>query len=174
MWRVNGIYRPRRIVAMKNSSIKYYISASEDDNEELMSLIEESFIGPKKNWTASQLKAINGELPILLAELREEYNDVPNDIGKAENSVEIVLNGYDIHGKLRLKERYPKNQDESIAQEYVVNAFIMFNQGNRKLFVSDDGSCVILDESKQVHTLWQCKHYKPWLQEVVRMVRNHV
>jgi hypothetical protein len=76
---------------MKNSSIKCYISAS-DDNEELKTLLEESFIGPKKNWTASQLKAINEELPILLTELREEYNDVPNDIGKAENPIEVVLN----------------------------------------------------------------------------------
>ena len=58
------------------------------------------------------------------------------------------------------------------AQGYIDNAVVMFDQGNRSLYVSGDGSSVILDVEKRLISAYRKEEFNPGITAILEVMKD--
>jgi hypothetical protein len=58
------------------------------------------------------------------------------------------------------------------AQSFIDNAVVMFDQGNRSLFMSDGGNAVLLDEERRLISAYRKSDFDPGTLAVLEVVNN--
>ena len=58
------------------------------------------------------------------------------------------------------------------AQSYIDTAVIMFDQGNRSLYVSNEGNSVILDAEKRLISAYKKADFDPGIMAILEVVKN--
>ena len=56
------------------------------------------------------------------------------------------------------------------AQSYIDNSEIMFHQGNRNLYVSQDGSAVVLTENDRLITAYRKDEYDDAMKKIIGVI----
>ena len=58
------------------------------------------------------------------------------------------------------------------AQSYIDNAVVMFDQGDRSLYVSSEGNSVILDANKRLISAYAKADFYPGITAILEVVKN--
>ena len=69
-----------------------------------------------------------------------------------------------------MNKRHGVTLDE--AQSFVDNAVVMFDQGNRSLYVSEDGNAVVLDSEKRLISAYRKEKFDPGILAILEVVNN--
>ncbi|MDR0197715.1 MAG: hypothetical protein LBI36_05800 [Oscillospiraceae bacterium] len=88
----------------------------------------------------------------------------PN-IGEAKKAVPMKIASVNKHA---LKHGVTKAQ----AQGYIDNAVVMFDQGNRSLYVSGDGNAVLLDEERRLISAYGKEKFGPEIHAILEVMKN--
>lgn len=88
----------------------------------------------------------------------------PN-IGEAKEAVPVKIASVNKHA---LKHGVTREE----AQIYIDNAVVMFDQGNRSLYVSGEGNSVILDVEKRLISAYKKADFDPGIKAILEVVKN--
>ena len=104
---------------------------------------------------------------IINAKVAELINKgiVSKNIGEAKKPVPVKIadvNRHALKHGVSLKE----------AQEFVDNSVVMFDQGNRTLFISKEGNSVILDKEKRLISAYRRDDFNTGVLAILEVVDN--
>jgi len=88
----------------------------------------------------------------------------PN-IGTAMKSVPVIIESVNEHAKthgITLEQ----------AQIFVNNSEIMFNQGNRNMYLSNDGSATVIIENKRLISAYGKELFNPGIIAILEVIEN--
>jgi hypothetical protein len=88
----------------------------------------------------------------------------PN-IGIAKQPVPVKIESSNYHSL-----KHGVTQEE--AQRYVDTSVVMFDQGNRSMFLSPDGSAAILDESRRLIMAYPSADFDPGIISILEAVKS--
>jgi hypothetical protein len=88
-------------------------------------------------------------------------------IGVAKKPVHVEIK---IVNKHALKHGVTKEQ----AQGFINSAIIMFDQGNRSLYVSEDGNAVLLDYEKRLISAYKKDEFDPGIKAILEVAKNGI
>ena len=86
-------------------------------------------------------------------------------IGEAKEPVPVQIGSMNRHG---LKRGITSNE----AQGFIDNAVVMFDQGDRFLYVSHDGNVVLLDKERRVVSAYRKEHFDNSVIAILEVVEN--
>ena len=86
-------------------------------------------------------------------------------IGEAKKVVPVKIGSVNKHA---LKRGITKEE----AQSFVDQAIVMFDQGSRLLYISSDGSSVVLDAEKRLVSAYRKADYDSGMRAILEVVRN--
>jgi len=86
-------------------------------------------------------------------------------IGEAKVSVPIKIEGINKHARthgITLEQ----------AQKYVDTSEIMFDQGNRTMYLSNDGSATVIIENRRLISAYSREHFDPGIKAILEVLNN--
>ena len=86
-------------------------------------------------------------------------------IGTAKEPVPVKIESVNKHA---LKHGVTREE----AQGYIDNAEVMFDQGNRSLFVSREGNAVLLDNEKRLISAYSKNDFYPGIKAILEVLDN--
>jgi len=86
-------------------------------------------------------------------------------IGEAKEAVPVKIASVNKHA---LKHGVTREE----AQSYIDTAIVMFDQGNRSLYVSGEGNSVILDAEKRLISAYKKADFDPGIMAILEVVKN--
>jgi len=86
-------------------------------------------------------------------------------IGEAKEAVPVKIASVNKHA---LKHGVTREE----AQSYIDNALVMFDQGNRSLYISSEGNSVILDAEKRLISAYKKVDFNPGIIAILEVVKN--
>jgi len=101
--------------------------------------------------------------------VRELINDgiVTPHIGIAKKPVPAEIKSVNKHA---LKHGVTKEQ----AQGFIDSAVVMFDQGSRSLYVSEDGNAVLLDQELRLISAYKKDEFDPGIKAILEVAKNGI
>jgi len=88
-------------------------------------------------------------------------------IGIAKKPVPTQIRAVNKHA---LKHGVTKEQ----AQGFINSAVVMFDQGTRSLYVSEDGNAVLLDHEKRLISAYKKDEFDPGIKAILEVAKNGI
>jgi hypothetical protein len=88
-------------------------------------------------------------------------------IGTAKKPVPVEIKVVNKHA---LKHGVTKEQ----AQGFIDAAVVMFDQGSRSLYVSEDGNAVLLDHEKRLISAYKKDEFDPGIKAILEVAKNGI
>ena len=95
----------------------------------------------------------------------KEQGIVNPHIGEAKEVVPVKIAAVNKHAL-----KHGVSQEE--AQSFIDNAVVMFDQGSRSLYISNEGNSVILDAERRLISAYRRADFDPGINAILEVVRN--